>query len=188
MNDDPPDIDPDAVIDPEAFRSGAFAAAARRQLLAPIRTPVAVVGPRQASAAQIAAARAVGAGIARLGLALICGGRAGVMEGACRGAAEAGGIAIGLLPDDDPASANPHATVVLPSGIGDARNVVIARTAFCVVAIGDNLGTLSEVALALQFGKRVIGLEGAARLAGIVQVATPYEAIARVAECVLSGG
>ena len=95
-------------------------------------------------------------------------------------------MAIGLLPDDDPASANAHATVVLPSGIGDARNVIIARSAFCVVAVGNNLGTLSEVALALQFGKTVIGLMGAARLDGIVQVATPGEALAQVARRVLS--
>ena len=79
-----------------------IAEATRRQRASPLRVPVAVVGPRQASEAQVAAAQAVGRGIAEMGLALICGGRAGVMEAACRGAAEAGGVAIGVLPDAAP--------------------------------------------------------------------------------------
>lgn len=159
--------------------------AARRQRRAPLRVPVAVVGPRQANAAQVAAAQAVGRGIAEMGLTLICGGRAGVMEAACRGAAWAGGVAIGVLPDTDPAQANAYATVVLATGIGEARNAVIARAALCMVAIGDNFGTLSEVALARQFGKTVIGLEGAARVDGVVQVDSVDAALAQVARCVL---
>lgn len=163
-----------------------IAEATRRQRASPLRVPVAVVGPRQASEAQVAAAQAVGRGIAEMGLALICGGRAGVMEAACRGAAEAGGVAIGVLPDADPAHANPYATVVLATGIGEARNAVIARAALCVVAIGDNFGTLSEVALARNFGKTVIGLEGAARVDGVVHVASPAAALEQVARCVLA--
>ncbi|MFO1267790.1 MAG: lysine decarboxylase [Rubrivivax sp.] len=150
-----------------------------------LRMPVGVIGPRNAAPAQVDAARAVGRGIARMGLALVCGGRAGVMEGACQGAAEAGGIAIGVLPDIDAAAANAHATVVLATGIGEARNAVIARAALCLVAIGDNFGTLSEVALGRQFGKLVIGLEGAAQVEGVVQVATPEEALEQVARCAL---
>jgi len=165
-----------------------MAEVARRQRAAPLRVPVGVIGPRQATAAQYAAAQAIGRGIAQMGLSLICGGRGGVMEGACRGAAEAGGIAIGVLPDADPASANPYASVVLASGIGEARNAVIARAALCLVAIGDNFGTLSEVALGRQFGKPVIGLEGAARVEGVVQVATAADALEQVARCVLSAG
>lgn len=163
-----------------------IAAAARRQQAAPCRVPVAVVGPRQATPAQCAAAEAVGRGIAEMGLALICGGRAGVMEAACRGAASAGGVAIGVLPDSDPQAANPYATVILATGIGEARNAVIARAALCVVAIGDNFGTLSEVALARQFGKTVVGLEGAARVEGVVHVDSPAAALAEVARCVLA--
>lgn len=161
---------------------------ARRQRAAPLRVPVGVIGPRQATPAQYAAAQAVGRGIAEMGLALICGGRGGVMEAACQGAVEAGGVAIGVLPDADPASANPYATVVLATGIGEARNAVIARAALCLVAIGDNFGTLSEVALGRQFGKLVIGLEGAAQVEGVVQVATPAEALVEVARCVLAAG
>ncbi len=151
----------------------------------PLRMPVGVIGPRNATPAQVEAARAVGRGIAEMGLALICGGRAGVMEGACQGAAEAGGIAIGVLPDTDAAPANPYATVVLATGIGEARNAIIARAALCLVAIGDNFGTLSEVALGRQFGKLVVGLEGAARVEGVIQAASPAEALEHVARCAL---
>ena len=163
-----------------------LAQAAQRQRRSPIREPVAVIGPRQATPAQYAAAQAVGRGIAEMGLALICGGRAGVMEAACRGAAEAGGVAIGVLPDTEPQAANPYATVVIASGIGEARNAVIARAALCLVAIGDNFGTLSEVALGRQFGKLVVGLEGAAQLDGVVQVETAAAALELVARCVLA--
>lgn len=163
-------------------------AAARRQREAPIRMPVAVVGPRTANAAQCAAAEAVGRGIAQMGLALICGGRGGVMEAACHGAAEAGGVAIGLLPDADTATGNAYASVLLASGLGDARNVVIARAALCMVAVGDNFGTLSEVALARQYGKLVIGLEGAAKVDGVVHVDSPAAALDQVARCVLASG
>jgi uncharacterized protein (TIGR00725 family) len=165
-----------------------LAAAARRQREAPMRLPVAVVGPRTASPAQYAAAEAVGRGIAQMGLTLICGGRGGVMEAACRGAATAGGVAIGLLPDADAATGNPYATVLLPSGLGDARNVVIARAALCLVAIGDNFGTLSEVALARQYGKLVVGLEGAAAVDGVMHVDSPAAALEQVARCVLASG
>ena len=163
-----------------------IAEVARRQRAAPIRVPVGVIGPRQATPAQYAAAQAIGRGIAEMGLALICGGRGGVMEAACKGAAEAGGIAIGVLPDAEPTPANPYATVVLATGIGEARNAVIARAALCLVAIGNNFGTLSEVALGRQFGKLVIGLEGAAQVEGVVQVATPAAALEQVARCVLA--
>lgn len=147
----------------------------------PIRMPVGVIGPREATAAALAAAEAVGAGLATMGFAILCGGRQGVMEAACGGAARAGGVSIGLLPDADPALANPHVTHVLATGIGEARNALIARAAFCLVAIGDSFGTLSEVALGRQFGKLVVGLEGAARVPGVVYVVTPDEALALVA-------
>lgn len=162
--------------------------ARRRLQAAPLRVPVAVIGPRQATPAQYAAAQALGRGLARLGVPLICGGRAGVMEAACRGAAEAGGLSIGVLPDTDPGPANPYATLVLATGIGEARNAIIARAALCIVAVGDNFGTLSEVALGRQFGKLVIGLEGAARVDGVVQVESPEAALAEVARCVLASG
>jgi hypothetical protein len=121
-----------------------------------------------------------------MGFAIICGGWQGVMEAACRGAADAGGVSIGLLPDADPSFANPHVSIVIATGIGEARNALIARAAFCLVVIGDSFGTLSEVALGRQFGKRVIGLEGAARVEGVIHVATEAQALDEVARCALA--
>ena len=85
-----------------------------------------------------------------------------------------------------PALANPYVTVPIATGIGEARNALVARAAFCLVAIGDSYGTLSEVALGLQFGKRVFGLAGAARVNGVRHCASPDEAIDAVARVVLA--
>ncbi len=147
----------------------------------PIRIPVGVIGPREAPPAQLDAAERVGSGLARMGHAVVCGGRQGVMEAVCRGAAREGGTTIGILPDADPSCANPYVGVVVATGIGEARNALIARAAFCLVAIGDSYGTLSEVALGRQFGKLVLGLEGAARVDGVVHVADPDDALREIA-------
>ncbi len=151
----------------------------------PVRIPVGVIGPRDPKASQYAVAEQVAHGIAAMGLFVVCGGRSGIMEAACKGAARAGGVSIGLLPDTDPAAANDFATVVVATGIGEARNALIARAALCLVAIGDSYGTLSEVALGRQFGKLVIGLEGAARVDGVVRPATIAETLDLVAACAL---
>lgn len=153
-----------------------------------LRVPVGVIGPRDCAAAQYAAGEAVGRGLAQIGFVVVCGGRSGVMEAACKGVAAAGGNAIGLLPDREPSAANAYATVVLATGIGEARNAVIARAALCLVAIGDSFGTLSEVAFGRQFGKLVVGLEGAPRVGGVVHVRSADEALAQVALCALARG
>ena len=152
----------------------------------PSRVPIGVIGPRQATPEQIAAGEGVGAGLAAMGLAIVCGGREGVMEAVCRGSARHGGIAIGMLPDTDPLLANSHVTIALATGLGEARNAVIARASFALIAIGDSYGTLSEVALGLHFGKRVIGLNGAAQVAGVEHVASVDAALRTVALHVLS--
>ncbi|MGH8799548.1 MAG: TIGR00725 family protein [Casimicrobiaceae bacterium] len=151
----------------------------------PLRVPIGVVGPRAATPEQLAVAEALGEGLADRGYLMICGGREGVMEAACRGVAGHGGIAVGLTPDADPDSANPHVSIAIATGLGEARNAVIARASFCLLAVGDSFGTLSEVALGLHFGKRVFGLVGAADLAGVDRVATAAEALARVDRLVL---
>lgn len=157
----------------------------QRQSGAPLRTPIGVIGPRDATPVQMEASRRIGAGLARMGLTVICGGRHGVMEAVARGASDAGGISIGLLPDATTEHANPYLTHVIATGIGEARNALIARAAFCLVVIGDSYGTLSEVALGLQFGKRVFGLEGAARIDGVEHCRDPDEVLEAVALHVL---
>jgi uncharacterized protein (TIGR00725 family) len=103
----------------------------------------------------------------------------------CEGVARVGGLSIGLLPETDPAAANPFASVAIATGIGEARNALIARASFCLIAIGDSFGTLSEVALGRQFGKLVIGLDGAAEVEGVRHVVTAREAVAITAEAIL---
>jgi hypothetical protein len=188
-------------FDPEARRwsaaqhaAGADAAAVgvldavgwlQRESGAPLRVPIGVIGPRDATASQLEAALEVGEWLARCGLVVLCGGRHGVMQAVCEGVARNGGVSIGLLPDTDPSQVNPYASVAIATGIGEARNALIARAAFCLVAVGNSFGTLSEVALGRHFGKTVIGLDGAADVEGMRHVATPRDAVEAVARLVL---
>ena len=122
-------------------------------------------------------ARSVGAGIAKTGATLVCGGLGGVMEGACRGAYEAGGQAIGILPGSDKAQANPYVTLPVVTDLGHARNILIVRSADILVAISGGYGTLSEVSIALKLKKPVIGLNTWPDMDGIVYVDTPAQAL-----------
>ena len=89
----------------------------------------------------------------------MCGGLGGVMEAACRGAKDAGGTTVGILPGSDRAAANRFVDVAVATGLGEARNALVVRAADAVIAIGGGYGTLSEIALALKAGKRVVGLD-----------------------------
>ena len=120
---------------------------------------IAVVGPGlDATAADLATAEAVGAGVAAAGAVLVCGGLGGVMEAACRGARAGGGMTVGLLPGDTRADANQWVVVALPTGLGEVRNALIVRAADAVIAVGGGWGTLSEIALALRARLPVVGV------------------------------
>ena len=119
---------------------------------------VSVIGAGDADADAVAAAEAVGRELAVAGAILVCGGRGGVMEAASRGAAEAGGTVVGLLPDADRSQANPHLSVSVPTGMGELRNGLVARAGDAVIAIGGEFGTLSEIGFALKLGRPVVGL------------------------------
>jgi uncharacterized protein (TIGR00725 family) len=127
----------------------------------------------------MAAAESVGRALAARGAVVVCGGLGGVMEAACRGAKEAGGTTLGLLPGSDRAHANPYVDVAVPTGMGEARNALVARTADALVAVGGGYGTLSEIALALKAGKRVVGLDTWA-IEGIEPMASPDDAVEAV--------
>ena len=101
----------------------------------------------------------VGRGIAERDAVLICGGLTGVMEHAARGARAAGGLTIGLLPDEDVNDANEYIDISIATGLGHARNAILARTADGIVALGGGLGTLSEIALALRNRLPTIGIK-----------------------------
>ncbi|MGH9089345.1 MAG: TIGR00725 family protein [Acidimicrobiales bacterium] len=105
-----------------------------------------------------ATAEAVGRALAEAGAVLVCGGLGGVMAAACRGAVAAGGTTVGLLPGDDRRSANQWVTVPIATGLGELRNGLVVRAADALVAIGGEHGTLSEIALALELGRPVVGL------------------------------
>ncbi len=148
-------------------------------------TWVAVVGPGTASGEQADAAEAVGAGLARAGAVLVCGGRGGAMEAACRGAQEAGGTTVGILPGVDRREANQFVDIAIPTGLGELRNGLVVRAADAVIAVAGEYGTLSEIGFALKTGKPVVGLgtwelaRGGERDPGIVVAADPADAVER---------
>lgn len=119
---------------------------------------VAVVGAGTATAAEAGHAEEVGRRLAEAGATVVCGGLGGVMEAACRGARSAGGRTVGLLPGTDRAEANAFVDVAIPTGLGEARNVLVVRAADVLIAIGGEYGTLSEIAFALKTGVPVVGL------------------------------
>lgn len=148
------------------------------------RLPVGIIGPREATARQESKAEQIGRQLGQLGLTVMCGGRGGVMAAAARGARDAGGLTIGMLPEPDWRSANSDIVVPLATGLGEARNAVIARASVALVAVGSSYGTLTEVAFGLHFGRPVIGTEGAPDLAGLELLDSVEEIIDRVS-CIL---
>jgi uncharacterized protein (TIGR00725 family) len=123
-----------------------------------VRRYVAVVGPGEATDAQLEAAEEVGRRLAEHDAIVVCGGLGGVMAAACRGARSAGGLTIGILPGGDRSEANEWVTVSIPTGLGELRNGLVVRAADAVIAVGGAYGTLSEIAFALKTGVPVIGL------------------------------
>jgi uncharacterized protein (TIGR00725 family) len=101
------------------------------------------------------------------------------MEAACRGAKEAGGTTIGILPGTDRNAANAFVDIAIPTGLGEARNALVVRAADALVAVGGGYGTLSEIALALKAGKRVVGL-GTWDIEGVEPADSPEAAVAAV--------
>ncbi len=144
-----------------------------------MRPIVAVIGGSTCTADEEAWAVEVGRRLAEQGAILLCGGLGGVMQAAAQGAkAVAGGLAIGVLPGNDPADANRFIDVPLATGMGEMRNALIVRAAQAVIAIGGGWGTLSEIALARRIGTPVVGLHDAfAASVEIPRVATPEQAV-----------
>jgi uncharacterized protein (TIGR00725 family) len=146
-------------------------------------TYIAVCGPGTATEEQAGWAEQVGRLIARAQAVLVCGGLGGVMEAAVRGAHEERGTTLGLLPGKDRSGAAAGLTVSVPTGMGEARNVLIVRAADAVIAIGGEFGTLSEIGLALKMGVPVVGLStwelarAGERVDAFPAVDTPEEAV-----------
>jgi uncharacterized protein (TIGR00725 family) len=144
---------------------------------------VAVCGSGDAPPADLDAAEAVGRLLAERGAVVVCGGLGGTMEAACRGAKAAGGTTVGILPGHDRAEANRFVDVAIPTGLGEARNALVARAADALIAVGGEWGTLSEIALARRAGKPVVGVgswelaKGGRPVEGIVAATHASEAV-----------
>ncbi len=119
---------------------------------------IAVIGGGQPSPQEADLAEAVGRELSIRGAILVCGGLGGVMEAACKGAQSEGGVTVGILPGENRQVANPYVQIPIVTGIGNARNVAVVKSAQAVIAIGGSYGTLSEIAHALQNDIPVIGL------------------------------
>ena len=117
---------------------------------------IAVIGGSSASPEVLRAAETVGRELALAGADLVCGGLGGVMEAACRGAREAGGFTIGILPGEDRREANPWVACAIPTGLGHFRNFLVVRAADGVIALPGASGTLSEAAMARTLGAPVV--------------------------------
>jgi uncharacterized protein (TIGR00725 family) len=143
------------------------------------RPQIAVVGGGVCPPETARLARAVGRAIATAGAVLVCGGLGGVMEAAARGVAEAGGLSVGILPGADHASGNRYLSVVLPTGLGHARNALVAAAGDAVIALAGAKGTLAEVALAGVLDRPVIGLGAWSEVSGVVRATSAEDAVRR---------
>ena len=126
-----------------------------------MQTPfrIAVCGASQPTETQAALAESVGRELALAGAIVFCGGLGGVMEAAARGARSAAGLTVGILPTADVNTANSYIMLPIPTGLGEARNMVLVRCAEAIIAVGGGWGTLSEIALARHAGLTVVGLD-----------------------------
>lgn len=146
-------------------------------------THVAVIGPSEAVAHELALAEEVGRLLAQRGVVVVCGGRGGAMEAACRGAKSAGGTTVGILAGSAREDANPYVDIPVATGLGEARNTIVVRTVDVLIAVAGAYGTLSEIALGLRDGKTVVGLQtwelsrDGKLDPGVVRAGSPAEAV-----------
>ncbi|MGD2216733.1 MAG: TIGR00725 family protein [Gemmatimonadales bacterium] len=122
-------------------------------------------------------ARRVGELVAWEGAVLVCGGLGGVMEAAAVGARDASGVVVGILPGDDVRTANPGVTIPIPTGLGEARNVLVVKASDAVIAIAGGWGTMSEAALCLKLGVPLIRLKSDLSNLPVPEAETPEEAV-----------
>jgi len=153
---------------------------------------IAVIGGGQCSKEEARLAEEVGRQLARRGATLVCGGLGGIMKAACKGASSAGGTTIGILPGDNSQAANPYVQIPIVTGLGEARNVIVVKSAQAVIAIGGKYGTLSEISHALKNGIPVIGLNtwslsrNNLKDKSIIPTKSPTEAVAQALDLITS--
>jgi uncharacterized protein (TIGR00725 family) len=144
---------------------------------------IAIIGGRNEGKAILKEAEEAGRLIAKSGAALMSGGLSGVMASASKGAKKEGGLVIGILPHDHKRHANKYVDIPIATGLGIGRNVIIARTADAVIAVGGEYGTLSEIAFSLQLGKPVLGIR-TWDIKGVIQTKDAKEAVKKALELI----
>ncbi len=137
---------------------------------------ISVIGAGHAEPKVLQHARQCGRLLARAGFGVVCGGLGGVMSAAAQGCAEEGGLTVGILPSSSHSDANPHIQVAIPTGLGQARNLVVVMAGLGALAISGGAGTLSEIGHALKMGRPVVGL-GSWEIEGVTPARTPEEAV-----------
>ncbi len=157
-------------------------------------TLVAVIGGSAAPPQALQAAEDVGRLLAERGVGVVCGGLSGVMEAVCKGADEAGGLTVGLLPSSRAADANSYVKVRIPTGLGYVRNAMVVRAGRAVIAIDGSYGTLNEMSMALAEGIPVVAIDswkleiGGQADVAVHRVETPQEAVDLALELAASRG
>jgi uncharacterized protein (TIGR00725 family) len=140
------------------------------------RIRIGVIGGAQPEEQWRQAAGKIGELIATRGGILVCGGLGGVMESAAKGAKQAGGFTVGILPGQSARDANPYIDLAVATGLGYTRNSLVVLNSDVLIAVDGQYGTLSEIAYGLIYGKKVIGL-GSWDVAGVTPASTPEEAV-----------
>ena len=140
---------------------------------------ISVIGAGTCTKEVSSVAEEVGKYIAENGATLVTGGLGGVMEAASKGAKEAGGLTVGILPGSDRGEANPYVDIPVVTGLSHARNIIVVRTGDAVIAVAGEYGTLSEIALALKIGKPVLGINTWENIDGVISVSSAEEAVKR---------
>ena len=148
---------------------------------------IGVIGSGDCSAEIYQLAYEVGQGIARGDACLICGGLSGVMEAAAKGAKEAGGTTIGILPGPSAQEANPYIDIPIVTDLGHARNIIVVRSSQAIIAVSGSYGTLSEIAFALKIGIPVVGLKTTYMDRQMIAASTPEESVRKALEAAKSG-
>ncbi len=131
---------------------------------------IAVIGSSDPTLQFVSLAIEVGRTIAEVGGILVCGGLGGIMEAAARGAKEKGGLTVGILPSYDKKTANAFIDMIIPTGLGHARNVLVTASGDAIVALPGSHGTRSEISIALKLGKPVIGVRAWREIPGVKQI------------------
>ena len=149
------------------------------------RITISVIGGHETNPEVEKLAYAVGKNVAEAGAVLVCGGLNGVMAAAARGAKEAGGLTIGLLPGKEKKDANPYIDIALPTSIGYARNAIVACSADIIVALPGSYGTSCEISYGLVYGRPVVDL-GDWNVKGMIKVKSVGELEAKIQEIIKS--